>query len=269
MEFSTLTSIASMLFQDWDSALRSAFGAKGLGGLDQLLSGLSGGSTRRQSDRGAGTSPPKGPGLDFLGSMLGSQMEMIESMFEMTIAHEVAHQWWAISVGSDSSRNPFVDESLTNYSAILYFEDRYGKAAADKMTDLHLKTAYAAGRMLAGRDAPANLPTASYAGNLQYAAVIYGKGALYYDALRKAAGDRAFFDSLFEYHRRFSGRIAGPRDLLAIVQQKAPGAGAEAIYRRWVEETHGDEDIGTGNIMGIGDLLHQLLSPGQKPKQRQ
>ena len=269
MEFSGLTSVASMLFEDWSKSLGGISGGQGLGSLDSLLAALSGGApgsaARRQSPA---PSAPGNPGTDLLGSVLGPQMEMLQSLFEMTIAHEVAHQWWAIAVGSDSQRAPFVDESLTNYSALVYFEDRYGKVAADSMRDLHLKTAYSAGRMLAGKDAPANLAAAAYAGDLQYAAVVYGKGALYYDILRRTVGDKIFFESLREYYRRYSGRIAGPRSLLDILEAKAPQAGVEALYRRWIEETHGDEDVGNGNLMGIGDLLQKLLQglgSSQKP----
>jgi hypothetical protein len=265
MEFSGLISVASMLFQDWEGAIQTASGTQGLAGLSQILGALTGGPATRDNSQGKAASPSRGPAFEFLKSILGSSMETLGSMFEMTIAHEVAHQWWAIAVGSDSTRNPFVDESLTNYSAILYFEDRYGKETADRMIDLHLATSYSAGRMLAGKDAPANLPAASYAGKLQYAAIIYGKGALYYRALRKAVGDEAFFESLREYYRNFTGRIAGPRDLLEIVQARAPEAGAETIYRRWIEETHGDEDIGAGNLLGVGDLLKRLLSPPESP----
>ncbi len=265
MEFSGLTSVASMLFQDWDGAIQTAAGSEGLAGLGQILAALTGNPAPGENSQGTATSPSGRPGFEFLKSILGSHMETLGSMFEMTIAHEVAHQWWAIAVGNDSIRNPFVDESLANYSAILYFEDRYGKEAAERMIDLHLASSYSAGRMLAGKDAPANLPAASYAGNLQYAAVIYGKGALYYRSLRKAVGDEVFFESLREYYRKFAGRIAGPRDLLEIVQARAPEAGAETIYRRWIEEMHGDEDIGAGSLLGIGDILKHLLSPPKSP----
>jgi hypothetical protein len=52
------------------------------------------------------------------------------------------------------------------------------------------------------------------------------------------------------------------------LEAKAPQAGVEALYRRWIEETHGDEDVGNGNLMGIGDLLQKLLQglgSSQKP----
>ena len=267
MEFTGLTSVASMLFQDWSKTLGGLAGGQGLGSLDGLLGALTGNPS---GSAGRGQSTPRSasgnPGVDMLGSLLGNQMEMLQSLLEMTIAHEVAHQWWAMAVGSDSQRYPFVDESLTNYSALVYFEDRYGKSTAEKMRDVHLKTAYSAGRMLSGKDAPANLAAAAYAGDLQYAAVVYGKGALYYDALRRTVGDRIFFESLGEYYRRYSGRIAGPRSLLDIVIAKAPQAGAEALYRRWIEEAHGDEDVGMGSFAGLGDILQQLLQGSGNPR---
>jgi hypothetical protein len=267
MEFSGLTSVASMLFQDWGKSLGGIAGSQGLDSLNNLLAGLAGNASASGARGQSGDSATRGnPGLNLLASALGTQMDMLQSLLEMTIAHEVAHQWWAMAVGSDSQRSPFVDESLTNYSAILYFEDRYGKAVAEKMRDLHLKTAYSAGRMLAGKDAPADLPASAYSGDLQYAAVVYGKGALYYDALRRAVGDRVFFESLREYYKRYSGRIAGPRSLLEIVEANAPQADVEALYRHWIEETHGDEDIGGGNLMGIGDLLQNLLQGLSNPQ---
>ena len=269
MEFTALTSVASMLFQDWSKSLGGIAGGQGLASLDSLLAALTG---RPPGSVAPGQSPAPSargnPGADAVGSLLGTQMEMLQSLLEMTIAHEVAHQWWAIAVGNDSQRSPFVDESLTNYSALIYFEDRYGKPTAERMRDIHLKTAYSAGRMLAGKDAPANLAAAAYAGNLQYAAVVYGKGALYYDALRRTVGDKIFFESLREYYRRYSGQIAGPRSLLEIVEAKAPQAGVEGLYRRWIEETHGDEDVGGGNLTGIGDLLQQLLQGFGKNSQK-
>ncbi len=269
MEFTGLTSVASMLFQDWDKTLGGLAGGQGLGSLDSLLGALAG-TTAGSGTRGRSGTPPArdNPGVDMLGSLLGNQVEMLRSLLEMTIAHEVAHQWWAIAVGSDSQRYPFVDESLTNYSALIYFEDRYGKAAAEKMRDLHIKTAYSAGRMLSGKDAPANLAASAYAGDLQYAAVVYGKGALYYDALRRTVGDRIFFESLKEYYGRYSGRIAGPRSLLDIVEAKAPQSGVEALYRRWIEEAHGDEDVGMGNFAGLGDILQQLLQGFGNPQKK-
>jgi hypothetical protein len=252
MEFSGLTAIAPMLYVDWNKQMQQMAGQMGTQGLDKLA-GITAGAQPAEQQPG---SPSAGLAA-FLGTFLGQQKEMLDSVMEMTIAHEVAHQWWAIAVGSDSVREPFVDESLTNYSAVLYFEDRYGKAAAEKMANLHLKMPYSMVRMFGMPDVPANQPTSAYQSNLQYSAVVYGKGALYYAALRRVVGDEVFFASLREYYRRYRGSLAGPKALLQIVQAKAPQAAG--LYRHWIEETHGDEDIGGGQISGPGNLLDGLL----------
>jgi hypothetical protein len=259
MEFSGLTSLAPMLFVDWNKQIREISGLLGGTGLDQLLGGLSGTKpgdpARNQVPDAAG----RGSLGSFMNLFLGQQTDLLGSLMEMTVAHEVAHQWWAIGVGSDSVREPFVDESLTNYCAVLYFEDRYGRATAEKIIQMHLKMPYSMGRMLGETDAPVNLPTSAYAGGLQYSAVVYGKGALYYGALRRAVGDPVFFSSLREYYARYRGKVAGPRAMLEIVQAKAPSAGVEGLYRHWIEETHGDEDITGGPVAGLQDLLNELL----------
>lgn len=259
MEFSGLTSISAALYGDLGKQLSGLAGALGGGNLDGLLGGLEedGGEPAPQK---TATKPaaPENPASELLQSLLGQQKGVFDSIFEMTIAHEVGHQWWAIGVGSDSQRTPFVDESLTNYSAILYFEDRYGAATAQKMADLHLRTTYSTARMLGSTDAPANRRTSAYTNNIQYGAVVYGKGALFYDAARHAMGDLAFNAALREYYGRYHNRIAGPRALLDIMKSKAPTANIDGLYKHWIEETHGDEDIGGGSNI-LQDLLGGML----------
>jgi len=254
-----MTSLAPMLYVDWNQQIRAISGLLGGAGLDQMLSGLAGGkpaeAPKGQEPQAAGRNSLG----DFMNLFLGQQTDLLGSLMEMTVAHEIAHQWWAIGVGSDSIREPFVDESLANYSAVLYFEERYGRAAAEKIINMHLKMPYSVGRMLGGADVPANLPTAAYAGSLQSGAVVYGKGALYYDALRRAVGDAVFSSSLREYYATYRGKLVGPRALLEIVQAKAPSAGVADLYRHWIEEAHGDEDISGGPVIGLQDLLSGFL----------
>jgi hypothetical protein len=52
---------------------------------------------------------------------------------------------------------------------------------------------------------------------------------------------------LRRYLSRFAFRQAGPEDLLRLakrVVRRQDRPKIEALYRRWLEETHGDEDIG-------------------------
>ena len=265
MEYSGMTGIASSLYGDMGAQLGGMMSSLSIPGADELLKSLgddtlNGGEAPQEN---ADENNPANGTLAAVGGILGQQKEMLDSLLETTVAHEVGHQWWAIGVGSDSQKHPFVDESLTNWSAMLYYEDRYGKARAQQMSNLNLNTSFSMGAMLGGGDKPANLPTAAYNNNLQYGAVIYGKGAIYFEKLRTLVGDDAFFGALREYYARFDEKLAGPGDLKAIVIQKAPAKHAqiEALYTRWIDEAHGKEDIGGGMMggMDLGDLLGGAL----------
>jgi hypothetical protein len=295
MEYSGTTTIATMLYGDLVKELGGLADSLGAPGLDaKALENIIGdddagvlvdadAKTKPASGKPAGKAAGKtaakptaggagaedkeaNPAADLLGGLLGGQKDALSSVFEMTIAHEVAHQWWAIGVGSDSQREPWMDESLTNYSAIVYFEDRYGAARAQKMLDTHLKSAYSMARMLGQKDAPVDLRTSAYDGNVQYGAVVYGKGALFYDTLRGQIGDAAFFGALRDYFAAENGRLAEPSDLMGAFEARAPGkkAAIAALWKRWIEETHGDDDITGGPPTSLADMLGGLMGGGQE-----
>ena len=263
MEYSRMIGISSSLFGSFDKQIGGMMSTLNLPGADALLKDLEG-------DAGAGNAPNDDAGAgnpanvmgEMMGGILGQQRDLWDSLLETTLAHEVAHQWWAIGVGSDSQRQPFVDESLTNWSAILYFEDRYGRAKADAMSDLHLKTSFSMGASLGGGDRAANLPTTDYANNLQYGAVIYGKAALFYARLRELVGDEAFFGALREYYADFNGKIADQNSLRGLILAGSPQKKAEieALYARWIEGAHGQEDIGGG--LDLNGILGGMLGLG-------
>ncbi len=261
MEYSRMVGIASSVYEPMSQQLGAMITSLNLPGAEGLLAQLD----PDAAGAGAATiSKETGGASDLIGGLIGSQKAALDSLFEETIAHEVAHQWWAIGVGSDSQRDPWVDESLTNWSSMLYFEDRYGRERAEQMRDVHLKTAYSMGAALGGGDAPANLPTDAYTGNLQYGAVVYGKAALFYDHLRALVGDAAFFGALRDYYARYNDHLAGPKTLRGLMEERAPDkrASIEALYTRWIEGAHGAQDIGAGAAGDLTQMLGGLLNGG-------
>jgi len=188
----------------------------------------------------------------------GQVSALLDSTLEFTTAHEVAHQWWYGLVGTDSRLHPFVDESLAQYSTIVYLEDRYGQDRARRDADANVRMNYVAMRMLGQDDAPVDRPVSSFRTPLAYAGLIYGKGPYLYRELRKALGDEKFFAALRSYVSRYRFRIApgrGPVDELA--------AGADAsrvrmLARRWLDERHGDTDLGP---IDMTSMLTSVLGP--------
>lgn len=208
VEFPGLVTISSMLYKDETSAETTSF--------DQLL-----------------TASP-----------------VFDQLLEFVVAHEVAHQWWNAVVGSNSKKYPFIDEAMANYSAVLYFEHFYGREAAEKQMEMQMKLNYQMHRLLGGNDQPVVLPASAYNGPLEYAAIVYGKGALGFDSMRKAIGDDAFFAALKKYYKQYWFGIAGPYDFKLVAEEIQPRKKEvlEAVYKRWMEEEHGDEDIGEGSL---------------------
>lgn len=190
--------------------------------------------------------------------MAGALMSA-NNTYEFVLAHEIAHQWFNGLVGSDSRLYPFLDEALANYSAVLYFEAKHNSKAATEQFMNQLVMPYQLMRAMGGPDKAANLPSNSYANQLQYSAVIYGKGALFYHALRKKIGRKRLFKALREYVRRYSFRKATPKDLLdTLASVSGRPKLVRRLYKRWIEQTHGDQDIGLADLnQAMGQLMQQ------------
>ena len=200
-------------------------------------------------------------GMLGMGSVTGAMNQMLPGMLEFVTAHEVAHQYWHGLVGSDSRQHPFVDESLAQWSAGIYLEDRYGAERARRDSDLNVRMNYQFMRMLGHADGAVDRPTAAFDNPMRYAGIVYGKGPYYYNALREAAGDAVFFRAMRRYTDTWRFRTAPPSAFLdALIAESRPNAARfNALARRWLQETHGDEDLGEANL---GSLLGGMLGGG-------
>ncbi|MFT7622977.1 MAG: hypothetical protein ACI9WU_002152 [Myxococcota bacterium] len=168
----------------------------------------------------------------------------IKDTLEFVVAHEVAHQWWNAVVGSDSKRHPFVDEALANHSAILYFERVHGREAAELQRDIQLILPWQIARMAGSKDRPVDLPTDQFDGALEYAATVYGKGALWFGMMRERFGDKSHVGFLSDYYKKHRFGVAQPSDLIdGLVGSARDPKVARAIADRWLKEAHGDDDI--------------------------
>lgn len=247
---------------------------------------------------------PATEGLGALGALLGGGGNLMEkatgSMLEFTTAHEVAHQWFPGLIGSDSREHPYLDESLAQYSAVIYFVDRYDMARAKQEASRQVAMNYQMMRMLGNEDAPADRPVDAFANEIAYAGLVYGKAPYLWSKIKLLVGDDAFFAGMSRYVTKNRFRTAAPR---ALVEELAQGDKADEVRKlakRWLDEAHGDEDLGKldmrqmiGEMIGPeaaaqmgpeldmamklmlqlfggkkgnpGDLLQQLLAPAGKP----
>jgi hypothetical protein len=166
------------------------------------------------------------PGLIFIDSRLYTG----RAGLEITVAHEVAHQWWYSLVGNDVQREAWLDEALASYSQVVYREARYGgEAAARELAGF--RSTYLRARQ-SGLDAAIARPVAEFRGN--YVALVYAKGALFFGALRQEIGDEAFDRFLRDYYAASRYREATGATLLATAEN-ACTCELDDFYRAWIE----------------------------------
>ncbi|GAA3641892.1 M1 family metallopeptidase [Asaccharospora irregularis] len=118
-------------------------------------------------------------------------------LLEYVIAHETAHQWWYSVVGNDEISEPWLDEALTEYSTILYFEKKYGKETADRL----IKTMEVQSKNYLCENI--FKATNQYRNSTEYSLNVYTKGAVIFNEIRKEVGDKVFFDTLKEYYSKY------------------------------------------------------------------
>jgi hypothetical protein len=170
-------------------------------------------------------------GVEYPGAMLIEQQLYAQGgrTFETTIAHEVAHQWWYSLVGNDVQGEPWLDEGLTSYSQVVYYEGLGNAVAAAGELD-RFRGQYLAARN-SGRDGPLGGHVSSFQGN--YVALVYAKGALFFHALRVQMGDEAFYRFLQNYYERYRYQTASGPAMLDVAQETC-GCDLQPLYDAWV-----------------------------------
>ncbi|MEO6453188.1 MAG: M1 family metallopeptidase [Ginsengibacter sp.] len=117
------------------------------------------------------------------------------NIWERTIAHELFHQWFGDLVTAESWSNITVNESMAEYSEMLWNEYRYGKDAGDAIIQENRET-YLSNPANAEKDL-----VRFYYNDKEdvFDNVSYPKGATILHMLRSYVGDSAFFKSLNKY----------------------------------------------------------------------
>jgi hypothetical protein len=99
-------------------------------------------------------------------------------------------------------------------------------------------------------------PVAQFSSGMAYGGLVYGKGPYFYPALRRLLGDSAFFALLREYTAKNRFKQAPGRGLADLAAAGPQGAKVRALASHWLDETHGDEDLGK---LDMGSMLGGLL----------
>jgi hypothetical protein len=236
MEFPGLVTLSASLYHG-GAGLFGASGLAGLGGASALL---------------------QTPQMDAVAN----------NLLEFSVAHEVAHQYFAGLVGSDPVRDPIVDESLAQDAALLYLGWEHGAKAAEAIRQTQLVLPYQFYRMTGGEDGRAERPTTGYASELEYAALVYAKAPLLHEAQRKLLGEDAYVEGVRAYVDAYRYRWACAecltRTLVSLHPAKAEAL--RALRQHWWREAHGDQDLGRPDL---SKMVKQLSGTDLDPQSQE
>lgn len=186
------------------------------------------------------------PAVRNLPEIIREQRPSVEESLEWTVAHLVAHQWWGAAVGNDPAREPILDEALSCWSSLLYYQQMYGAERATAVLDDQVRGVYRMYRTFGGDDMDANRPSREYRNTFQYAAIVTAKGALMFVDLQRTLGEEKVFAALRKYYQANLYEIAQLEDLRIALVAEAPVEQRRMIGRtftRWLTAKRGDVDI--------------------------
>lgn len=147
---------------------------------------------------------------------------------ESTVAHEVGHQWFYNLVGNDQLDEPWLDESLTQFITWEYYRRVYGPASASGFED----ALQARWSRVDNAEIPIGLPVADYA-DREYGAIVYGRGAFFFEDLRNEMGSGAFDVFIKNYVQTFSWKNATSKELKALAEKHC-NCDLTPIFEKWV-----------------------------------
>jgi aminopeptidase N len=147
---------------------------------------------------------------------------------ESTVAHEVGHQWFYNLVGDDQLDDPWLDESLTQFVTLQYYADEYGPNGEQG----YLNSLEGRWASVGRAKIPIGMPVEAYSGQ-EYSAIVYGRGALFFVALRDRMGSESFDAFLREYTDTLSWGIATPEILQSLAEEHC-ACELDELFNAWV-----------------------------------
>jgi aminopeptidase N len=159
---------------------------------------------------------------------------------ELTVAHELSHQWFGDSVSVADWSDIWLNEGFATYSEGLWIEHLHGREALNAW----VKSQYA--DVVAHPEnfvAPGNPPADDL-----FNSGVYVRGGLTLHALRLEVGDDAFFKILKTYFERYKDGNATTADFIAVAGEVS-GKDLTGFFDGWLYS----EKMPSLSAMGLGN----------------
>lgn len=169
--------------------------------------------------------------------MISSSINNIDD-YTNVIVHETAHQWWYGLVGNDEYLYPWLDEALTEYSCLLFYDNMEGyNLTHEKMVEIN-KSNYSL-FVTVYEDVLGTIDTSmravdKYDTEPEYTYCTYVKGVLMYESLFNLIGNKAFVKGLNIYFNQNKFTNAEPEDLI-VAFEEASKTDLHNFFDSWIK----------------------------------
>jgi len=150
---------------------------------------------------------------------IGYKLVTGENKNELTIVHELVHQWFGDAITPKSWKDIWLNEGFATYGEVLWTEYTKGKEAAKNLL--------------------VNLDIGNFSGTLYdpqgfiFGSTVYNKGAWVLHMLRGVVGDSTFFKILSTYYDKYKFGNANTRDFKKVCEDVA-GIDLTYFFDQWV-----------------------------------
>lgn len=177
-------------------------------------------------------------GMEYPNLVLISDEVDIESDYINVIVHEVAHQWWYGIVGNNEFNYGWLDEGLTEYSTLLFYEHNPGynvdtEELIKNTTNSYVTFVEIYNKVFNTVDTSMNRKLNEYNNESEYVYISYVKGMLIFDNIRELIGDEKFIKCLQTYFNDYQYKIATPTGLIDSFE-KGSGQKLKEVFESWI-----------------------------------
>jgi len=177
-------------------------------------------------------------GMEYPNMVLISD-ELNHDSSNYVIVHEIAHQWWYGVVGNDQYNESWVDESLTEYSTALFFENHREYGFDYKMlvtkANSSFKFYYDIYKSVCDEvDTSMARAVNEFDTEPEYIHSIYTQGVIMYDSLRELIGEKRFYTCCKKYFNKFAYKNASGADLINCFS-RASGRNLESFFKSYLD----------------------------------